>query len=514
MWFSKKKKLSLLPAPDQLQNKTEADTNTSNSNNMEENDTIIYTDEDEIQSEFDYLHRLIKYRVESYFHPERRIGGPPDIFKIKKWHLPIIKFIMQHRLSAEEATILLIGIVPHVRPNLFDEAIESKMTTQDPQKPPVVFAQIGGVRGNNSRFFIPTGETVLFLLAFDDLEKRLEIQQLFGAEHLFWEKKILWLEDLPHGEPIMSGKIIIAPDYVGLFLFGTAATPHFSTSFPAKSLKTSLKSKDIMMTDEIKRHYRTLKEWIAYNDTLMEDWQMKKRLRQGYRVLFYGPPGTGKTLTASVLGNETAKDVYKIDLSMVISKYIGETEKNLELLFARAQDKNWILFFDEADAIFGKRTSVKDAHDKYANQEVSYLLQRIEEFNGLVILATNMKNNIDDAFIRRFNDIVKFTMPTEEERKEIWEKSFPEDADYGDIANKVKKYEISGANIINAIHFAGIQALKKKALQEASMASVDSNLNHDADISVENDDVLVFYLSDVLEGIRKEMIKEGKPFTI
>src|SRR5260221_727750 len=216
-----------------------------------------------------------------------------------------------------------------------------------------------------------------------------------------------------------------------------------------------------MMNNEIRRHYRSLKEWIDFNPSLMDDWNMKRRLKKGYRVLFYGPPGTGKTLTATVLGNETGKEVFKIDLSMVVSKYIGETEKNLELLFARAEDKDWILLFDEADAIFGKRTSVKDAHDKYANQEVSYLLQRIEEFNGLVILATNMKNNIDDAFIRRFNDIVKFSIPNEEERKEIWEKSFPENAGYGDIPNQVKKYEISGGNIINTIHFAGIQAVKR-----------------------------------------------------
>jgi SpoVK/Ycf46/Vps4 family AAA+-type ATPase len=225
----------------------------------------------------------------------------------------------------------------------------------------------------------------------------------------------------------------------------------------------------------------------------MSKWQMDKRLHQGFRVLFYGPSGTGKTLTAGVLGNETKKDVYKIDLSMVVSKYIGETEKNLELLFARAEDKNWILFFDEADAIFGKRTNVRDAHDKYANQEVSYLLQRIEDYNGLVILATNMKNNIDDAFIRRFNDIVKFQIPNEEERKEIWEKSFPPNSDYDDIPNKVKKYELTGGNIINVVHYAGIQAVKRR--DDKSDAAK-----------------LIFYLEDVIEGIKREMIKEGKPF--
>jgi hypothetical protein len=201
----------------------------------------------------------------------------------------------------------------------------------------------------------------------------------------------------------------------------------------------------------------------------------QKIIKESEPSLFYGPPGTGKTLTANVLGNERGKHVYKIDLSMVVSKYIGETEKNLELLFARAEDKDWILFFDEADAIFGKRTNVRDAHDKYANQEVSYLLQRIEEFNGLVILATNMKNNIDEAFIRRFDDIVKFTFPNENERKEIWEKSFPEESDIDDIPNKVKKYELAGGNIINVIHYAAIQAVKRRKVSKEKKEFVYEN---------------------------------------
>ena len=199
---------------------------------------------------------------------------------------------------------------------------------------------------------------------------------------------------------------------------------------------------------------------------------------------------------------------------MVVSKYIGETEKNLELLFARAEDKDWILFFDEADAIFGKRTNVRDAHDKYANQEVSYLLQRIEDFNGLVILATNMKNNIDDAFIRRFNDIVKFTIPNEDERKEIWEKSFPENADIDDIPNKVKKYELSGGNIINVIHFAAIQAVKRKKVSMEKKLLVYNNNGHFAERAQGDSNKLKFYLEDIIDGIRREMLKEGKPFSI
>lgn len=130
--------------------------------------------------------------------------------------------------------------------------------------------------------------------------------------------------------------------------------------------------------------------------------------RKGSMVLFSGPTGTGKTLAATVIANELKRPIYKVNLSMVVSKYIGETEKNLEQLFTEAENKNWILFFDEADALFGKRRGVKDAHDKYANIETAFLLQKIEDHNGLIILATNMKNNIDDAFLRRFRYIVDF----------------------------------------------------------------------------------------------------------
>ena len=125
-------------------------------------------------------------------------------------------------------------------------------------------------------------------------------------------------------------------------------------------------------------------------------------------VIFQGQGGSGKKRAAAALANATNSDVYIIQLSKVVSKYIGETEKNLARIFDAAENKNWILFFDEADALFGKRTEVKDAHDRYANQEINYLLQRIEDHNGLVILSTNNKSNIDSAFLRRFNAVIKF----------------------------------------------------------------------------------------------------------
>jgi len=181
-------------------------------------------------------------------------------------------------------------------------------------------------------------------------------------------------------------------------------TPHLSAIFTERSWA------DLALTERAVQQVEEIKAWLKQSTPVTrESAQKKTKLTQGYRCLFYGPPGTGKTSTAALIGKELHMPVHKIDLALVVSKYIGETEKNLELLFDRAENAGWILFFDEADALFGKRTNVRDAHDRYTNQEVSSLIKRIEDYKGLIILATNMKGNIDEAFIRRFNSIIHFT---------------------------------------------------------------------------------------------------------
>ncbi|MET0637515.1 MAG: ATP-binding protein [Chitinophagaceae bacterium] len=478
-----------------------------------------------LPEEFVYIRDLILYRLESYFpseNEEEAVTHPPLYPDYEQWRSPLADFIETNNFSNEEATLLLIVLIPHIQPELFNSAIDHKLP--DTRKTGLDFPQIGGVRSRNSRFFLPTGETALFLIAGDNLEKRLEVQQYFGAEHLFWEKKILWLEDMQNGEPAMQGRLIMSADYIDLLTYGMHKSPQFSISFPAKKIAPvkpgtpPLTFDHLVISDELRNQINELRDWIRYSPELMGRYGMGDKLRKGYRTVFYGPPGTGKTFTAQILGNDLKREVYRIDLSMVVSKYIGETEKNLELLFARAEDKEWILFFDEADAIFGKRTNVRDAHDKYANQEVSYLLQRIEDYNGLVILATNMKNNIDDAFIRRFNSIIKFPFPTAEQRAMIWEKSLPADSRFiwrreddpsleveVNIPEEVKKYELSGGNIINVVQYAGIRAVEAVHEQNALLGIGDET-------DLDDDLPLTIYLTDVLDGIKREMIKEGRPF--
>ena len=184
----------------------------------------------------------------------------------------------------------------------------------------------------------------------------------------------------------------------------------------------------------------------------------------GIGALFAGRSGTGKTMAAEVLANALRLNLYRIDLSAVVSKYIGETEKNLRRLFDAAEDGGTILFFDEADAIFGKRSEVKDSHDRYANIEINYLLQRMEAYRGLAILATNMKSALDAAFMRRLRFVVNFPVPTSAERRLIWQKVFPAEVPTAGLDfDRLARLNLTGGNIhsiaLNAAFLAARAAL-------------------------------------------------------
>jgi ATP-dependent 26S proteasome regulatory subunit len=222
----------------------------------------------------------------------------------------------------------------------------------------------------------------------------------------------------------------------------------------ARKIRSKYTWRDIVLPsdqlDQLQEVCQQAKNW----QTVFGDWGFDRKLSlgKGLNVLFSGPPGTGKTMAAEVLANDLQLDLYKIDLSQIVSKYIGETEKNLDRIFVLAEHSNAILFFDEADALFGKRSEVKDSHDRYANIEVGYLLQKMEEYEGIAILATNVKHHIDEAFVRRMQVIVEFPFPEEAERRRVWEVIFPEEApvgrdvDFGALARSVR---LAGGNIRN-----------------------------------------------------------------
>jgi AAA+ superfamily predicted ATPase len=236
---------------------------------------------------------------------------------------------------------------------------------------------------------------------------------------------------------------------------GLYAQSNQKLSTLGRKLKPRYGWQDIILPPNALAQLHEVCAQIRYRETVYADWGFDRKLSlgKGLCALFSGQSGVGKTMAVEVVANELRLEVFKIDLSSVVSKYIGETEKNLARVFEEAECSNAILFFDEADALFGKRSEVKDAHDRYANIEINYLLQRIEEFEGLVILATNLRKTIDDGFFRRMQFVIDFPFPDVAHRYRIWKHHFPAEApaqeiDFGYLA---ERFNLSGGNIKNIV---------------------------------------------------------------
>lgn len=244
---------------------------------------------------------------------------------------------------------------------------------------------------------------------------------------------------------------------------------------------------DLKLPVEQKQQLHNICAHVWQRHRVFDEWNMESRFAYGRNVsaLFVGPPGTGKTMAVHVLADMLELPLYRIDISQIVDKYIGETEKRLEEVFTTAEKNNAILFFDEADSIFGKRSEVNEAKDKYANTEVSYILQRMEEYDGIVILATNYKKNIDEAFMRRIRYLVEFTLPSEEIRRQIWESSFAPEVPLEDVNFEylARQFELAGGNIKNIV----LNAVFKAASENQPVGMLH-----------------------ILESIRTENLKMGK----
>lgn len=358
-------------------------------------------------------------------------------------------------LTFDEEVVVMLALMPHLCPQGLDIFFVNNKNFDRP------YTEFGGWKGLSYGGFLPTGETAVFILAGEDTGKRVEAMRMFGKEHGFWRNNVLRLEGQGTGEPFLSGQLRVSEEVLSRILYRREYKPDCTMEFPAKRVTTFLQWEDLVVDYQVAAALEEIHTWIGGQEVIMEEWGLKRFLKAGYRALFYGPPGTGKTLAATLLGKRNGMDVYRVDLSMVVSKYIGETEKNLARVFDMAENRRWILFFDEADALFGKRTSANSSNDRHANQEVAFLLQRIEDFPGTVILATNLRSNIDEAFLRRFQTMVYFPMPDEEAREVLWRQMVPagwtEDGDA--FFREAARAELSGGAIANVIRSCALQML-------------------------------------------------------
>jgi len=272
-----------------------------------------------------------------------------------------------------------------------------------------------------------------------------------------------------------------------LYRAGSQVSHHKLGDLAAR-IKTHSSWEDLVLPINKVEQLKEICAQMAHRQRVFGEWGFHAKLLRGrgLSVLFCGASGTGKTMAAEVIAHEMRLDLYRIDLSGVVSKYIGETEKNLAKIFHEAEASNAILFFDEADALFGKRTQISDAHDRYANIETSYLLQRMEAYEGMAILATNLRDNMDEAFTRRIRFVVEFPFPDAACRQAIWQKHFPRDAPIDkdiDFEWLGRQFQITGGNIKNIV------------LNAAFLAAADGG---------------VIAMEHVVRGARREFEKIGK----
>lgn len=411
-----------------------------------------------MREHIEWFEAVLHVTIGVYFHQQGFENA-----SVGQLRLPSSKWLEESTkhsdITFEERVIVMLALMPHIKPQALDTFFLQNGAL-DRQ-----FTQFGGWKGLSHGGFLPTGETAVFIIAGDDPIKRCEVVRMFQRDHWFYTSNILRLEGANEGEPFLSGQLRVSEEFLSHVLLDREYKPDYSIGFPAKLITTPLEWEDMVLDYQTHDALEEINTWIEHQHTIMEDWGLKRILKPGYRALFYGPPGTGKTLAATLLGKKNDMDVYRVDLSMIVSKYIGETEKNLAKVFDLAENRNWILFFDEADALFGKRTSTNTSNDRHANQEVAYLLQRIEDFPGTVILATNLKSNIDEAFSRRFQSIIYFPMPSEELRAELWRSMLPKEwlgDDAEELIATAAQSELSGGSIANVVRKCAVQLVNKQ----------------------------------------------------
>ena len=438
----------------------------------------------DLELELDWLARVLQARLAAYFAtpsaspPLPDADTPPPALRgDSAW----AGFVRAHALAPRDRLLLLLAMAPALRPALLDALTLRNETTQRP------FAEFGG-QAQPGGAFVPTLQTACFLIAGDALQARLALLATL-AEAPPWTRALA-----PQAGTVDPSQPLL-PDAASLLRFtqgdseATGAAASQLDGVAARRISTGLQWRDLVLPPDTLAQLEEVRDWVRHSRTLLDDWGLKDRIRPGHTALFHGPPGTGKTLAACLIGKLCEREVHRIDLSLVVSKYIGETEKNLARLFEAAERHDWILFFDEADALFGKRTRVDDAHDRYANQEVSYLLQRIKDFAGVVILASNLRGNIDDAFVRRFQTVVAFPMPRAAERLRLWREAFSRKSELDpalDLERLAQRHELAGGTIMNVVRWACLRAL---ARGEARIRA-----------------------DDVDEGVRRELLKEGRAF--
>jgi ATPase family associated with various cellular activities (AAA) len=352
---------------------------------------------------------------------------------------PLARLVSAYDLTVREAVTVVAALAPEL-----DEKFD------------VLYGQLSD-RGDAPGL---TGEVLRTLLG-RTFEGRLRVPDLLAPGAKLRGLRLLDLEPAPASH--LAGRVRLNPELAAWLLGRSGQEPEFSPEFPARRLQTVHGFDDLVLEPALKQRLRGVLDRIRLREEVLTEWGLGAHHDNaaGFHVLLHGPPGTGKTMAAAVLGREAGLPVYRIDMALLVSKWVGDTSKNMARVFDRAEARGWILFVDECDALLGRRGEITEAKDRWAAQEVSFLLTRLETFDGVSLLATNLVRNVDEAFLRRVHAQLEFTEPGESERAALWRAVRPrklplaEDVDLDELASR---FPMTGAEIRNAMFDAAYRA--------------------------------------------------------
>ncbi|KOY86183.1 hypothetical protein AD998_08495 [bacterium 336/3] len=380
--------------------------------------------------------------------------------ELSNFDTPYSNFLLENNITEQERLVLMLAVIPHIQPDLIDFLLMENITT------------LGRFQETSVANFIPSGYTILFLLAENPqdtgksyFQNYSTIKKLVDKGYISFEKNASNISS----SSLLNGKLIISDEILHLITSNEPFLPKYSEDFPATLYTTEENWDDLILPERTTFYLQDISAWMRNYNTIVQDPTFKK-FTKGMKFLLHGEPGTGKSISVALFGKDFGKPVYRIDLSQVVSKWVGETSKNIGKIFDIARNKDWILFFDEGDALFGKRTENNSANDRYGNQEIAYLLQRIEDHKGIIFMATNKLPNMDKAFVRRFNVRVPFPIPDANTRYDIWCEAF-KDLELGNVNFEyfAAKVDNTGASIRSFARYCKIWMLEKNM----------QNLDHD-----------------------------------
>lgn len=403
-----------------------------------------------LAAELDWLEAVIAHVFARYFKDVRHEGHWWEIAMPSHDTGTVYgQYIAAWEPDPCERVALALAMAPHLRPESLDLFFGINANTQR------AFTQFGGRSDSHFGGFLPTGQTLMFLLAANDPSLRGTALRILSPQHRFGAEQVFGAGE-GSGSPLAK-VLTLSEQWLRYFIDGETLRPEWASDFPASPMTTPLEWADLVLEPSVMAQVGELQAWLKHDTTLMRDWGLARKMKPGFRALFKGPHGTGKHLTAALLAKATGRFVYRVDLApqFDVVKYLARN-------VAVTERQHWILFFDEADALFGQRTEVEDANARYTHQQISYLLQRLEDFSGLVIVASHSSSLSDEAFTRRFHSVVHFPVPNAEQRLRLWKNAFEGVCAFEsdiDLVSIAEEYELTGGAIINVLRRCALTAI-------------------------------------------------------